>query len=105
MVVRKTKVDVSRAVICMWRVVCGERGRGMESCWGWRVGATDGAAAVGSGFVCARDGTSEDAGTMRGMSDVRCYLLESSNYFGKAPLTPFCEGVSSGTISPTALAL
>ena len=38
MVVRKTMVDVSRGVICIWRVVCGERARGTESCWGCSVG-------------------------------------------------------------------
>lgn len=37
-VVRKTMVDVSRGVICIWRVVCGERARGTESCWGCSVG-------------------------------------------------------------------
>lgn len=50
MVVRKTMVEVSRGVICMWRVVCGERGSGMESCWGWSVGGAGvEATAVGAG--------------------------------------------------------
>ena len=68
-------VDFSRGVICMWRVVCGERGRGTESCWGWSVGDGDGeevpAAAVDSEGDCAGDGASRDAGMMRGMSSVR----------------------------------
>jgi len=37
-VVRKTRVEVARGVICRWRVVWGERGSGMERWWGWRVG-------------------------------------------------------------------
>ncbi len=38
MVVRKMRVEVARGVICRWRVVWGERGRGMERWWGVRVG-------------------------------------------------------------------
>lgn len=38
MVVRITMVAVSSGVICIWRVVCGERGSGMESRWGLTVG-------------------------------------------------------------------
>ena len=61
--VRKTIVDVSRGVICKWRVVWGERGRGMESCFGWSVGdAEDTAAAVVSGGGCAWAGASADPG-------------------------------------------
>ena len=49
-VVKNTILDVLRGVICTWRVVCGERGRGMESCWGWSVGDIDvEVGAVGSG--------------------------------------------------------
>ena len=54
MAVRKTIVDVSRGVTCKWRVVCGERGRGMESCFGWSVGDGEDAAAssvLGGGCV------------------------------------------------------
>lgn len=47
-VVKKTIVDVWRGVICTWRFVCGERGRGMESCWG-RGGIDVEVGAVGSG--------------------------------------------------------
>ena len=72
MAVRKTIVEVSRGVICKWRVVCGERGRGMESCLGWSVGdAEDMAAVVVSGGGCAWGGASEDADIMRGISDAR----------------------------------
>lgn len=46
MVVRNTMVDVSRGVICRWRVVCGERGSGTESCWGWSESGAEVAAAV-----------------------------------------------------------
>ena len=49
-VVKKTILDVWRGVICTWRIVCGERGRGMESCWGRSVGGIDvKVGAVGSG--------------------------------------------------------
>ena len=73
MVVRKTIVDVSSGVICMWMVVCGERGSGTESCWGWSVGdAGVEAAAVGSDGECAGDGASEEVGMIRGISDVKC---------------------------------
>ena len=62
-------VDVSRGVICAWRVVCGERGRGIESCWGWSVGETEvEVAALGSDGACAGVGGSEDGGMMRGIS-------------------------------------
>ena len=65
-------MDFSRGVVCMWRVVCGERGRGTEKCWGWSVGdAEDGPAAVESEGDCARDEASKDAGMIRGMSSVR----------------------------------
>ena len=37
---RKTRVEVVRAVIWRWRVVCGVRGRGRESCLGLSVGET-----------------------------------------------------------------
>ena len=78
MVVRKTIVDVSRGVICKWRVVCGERGRGMESCFGWSVGdAEDMAATVGSGDGCGWGGASEDVDMIRGMSGVRSSVLQS----------------------------
>lgn len=81
MVDRKTIVDVSRGVICTWRVVCGERGRGTESCWGWSVGdAQVAAAAVGSGGECARDGASEEADMIRGMSTGRCSMPKSCDY-------------------------
>lgn len=71
MVVRKTMVDVSRGVICMWRVVCGDRGRGTESCWGWSVGdAGVAAAVVGSEGESARNGASVDTDMMRGISEV-----------------------------------
>lgn len=84
MVVKKTIVDVSRGVICMWRVVCGERGRGTESCWGWSVGDAEGAAAaVGSDSICARDGASEDADIISGMSDFRYLVLKPFNYFAQ----------------------
>ena len=76
-VVRKMRVDVSRGVICKWSVVCGERGRGTESCFGWSVGdAEDMAAAVDSsgGYACG--GASEDADIMRGITDVRSYMLQ-----------------------------
>lgn len=78
-VVRKTIVDVFRGVICIWRVVCGERGRGTESCLGWGVGIAEvtAAAAVGSGGDCAMDGASEDADIMRGISGVRIPVLKS----------------------------
>ena len=79
MAVRKTIVDVSSGVICKWRVVWGERGRGMESCFGWSVGdAEDMAAAVVSGGGCAWDGGFDDADMMRGMSDVRRQKLYTS---------------------------
>ncbi len=75
MVVRKTMVDVARRVICTWRVVCGERGRGIESCWGWREGdAGVAAAATRSDGGCAGDGAFEDVGMMRGISGVRCQV-------------------------------
>ncbi len=75
LVVRKTMVHVVRRVICTWRVVCGERGRGIESCWGWRVGdAGVAAAAMRSDGGCARDEASEDVGMMRGISGVRCQM-------------------------------
>ena len=78
MAVRKTIVDVSRGVICKWRVVCGERGRGMESCFGWSVGdAGVMAAAVVSGGGCAWGGASEDADMMRGISGVRSSVIQS----------------------------
>jgi hypothetical protein len=38
MVVRKIRVEVARGVICRWRIVWGERGRGMERWWGVRFG-------------------------------------------------------------------
>lgn len=70
MVVKKTIVDVSRGVICRWRLVCGERGSGTESCWGWSVGDAGVAAAViASDGDCARDGASEVADMIRGMSE------------------------------------
>lgn len=78
MVARKTIVDVLRGVICAWRVVCGERGRGMESCWGWSVGDTEVEVAVlDSGGVCAGAGGSEDGDMMRGISQVRRSGLKS----------------------------
>ena len=87
MVVRKTIVDVSRRVICKWRVVCGERGRGMESCFGWRVGdAEDMAAAVVSGCGCTWGETSEDADMIRGMSGVRSSVLQSIYFKGVSVL-------------------
>ena len=72
-VVKKITVDFSRGVICMWRVVCGERGRGTESCWG---GGADGdalkaPASVESEGECTRDETSRDAGMMRGILSFR----------------------------------
>ncbi len=77
MVVRKTIADVSRGAICTWRVVCGERGRGMESCRGWSVGkAVVAAAAVGSDGDGAIDGASTDAGMMRGMLGLRYLALK-----------------------------
>lgn len=80
MVVKKTIVDVLRGVICMWRVVCGERGRGMESCWGWSVGDAEVAAATGgSEGDCAMGEASEDADMMRGISEVRYYVLKPLN--------------------------
>ena len=72
-------VDFSRGVICMWRVVCGERGRGTESCWGWRGGDGEdvpGAAMISEGD-CAADGASKDTGMRRGMSSVKQTLLRS----------------------------
>lgn len=70
MVVRNTMVDVSRGVICRWRVVCGERGSGTESFWGWSEGGAEVAAAVvGSEGNWATGGASEDADMMRGISD------------------------------------
>ena len=78
MAVRKTIVDVSRVVICKWRVVCGERGRGMASCFGWSVGdAGVTAAAVVSGGGCAWDGAFEDADMMRGISGVSSSVVQS----------------------------
>lgn len=76
-VVRKTIVDVSMGVTCIWRVVCGERGRGTESCLGWSVGIAEvtAAAVVGPGGGCAVDGASEDADMMRGMSGVKTHVL------------------------------
>lgn len=75
-VVMNTMVVVSRGVICTWRVVCGERGRGRESCWGCCVGDAEvAAAAVGSGSDRARDGASTDLDMIRGMSEVRYYVL------------------------------
>ena len=82
MVVRKTIVDVSRGVICIWRVVCGERGRGTESCLGWSVGTAEVtmAAAIGSGGICTADGVSDDADIMRGMLKDINHLLKSFHY-------------------------
>ena len=78
MVVRKTIADVSRGVICTWRVVCGERGRGTESCRGWSVGDAEvAAAAVGSDGDGATDGASTDADMMRGMPELRYSALKS----------------------------
>ena len=83
MAVRKTIVDVSRGVICKWRVVCGERGRGIQSCFGWRVGDAEvmGAAVV-SGGGCAWGGAFEVRDIMRGMSEVRGYMLQSTCFKG-----------------------
>ena len=79
MAVTKTIVEVSRGMICKWRVVCGERGRGMESCFGWSMGdVEDVAVVVVSGGGCTWGGASEDADIMRGMSDVRSYMLQST---------------------------
>ena len=66
-------VDFSRGVICMWRVVCGERGRGTESCWGWSVGDGEDAlaAAVESEGDCSGDTASKNAGITRGMLSIR----------------------------------
>ena len=66
-------VAFSSGVICMWRVVCGERGRGTESCWGWSGGDGEDApaAAVISEGDCAEDGASKDTGMMRGISSVQ----------------------------------
>ena len=51
--------------------MCGERGRATESCWGWSEGDAEiAAAAVGSGGDCATVVISEDAGMMKGISDV-----------------------------------
>lgn len=76
-VVRKTIVDVSMGVIWIWRVVCGERGRGTESCLGWSEGIAEVMAAVvvGSGGICAMDGASKDADVIRGISGVKTYVL------------------------------
>ena len=70
-------MEVSRGVICTWRVVCGERGRGRESCWRCCVGDAEVAAAdVGSGGDRARDGPSTDVDMIRGMSEVKYYVLK-----------------------------
>lgn len=99
MVVRKIRVDVARDVICKWSVVCGERGRGMESCFGWSVGnAEDIAAAVVSGGGCAWGGASEDADITRGISDVRSYMLQST--YCKSVSVLFLRSVSLTAFSP-----
>lgn len=106
MVVRKTIVDVWRGVICTWRVVCDERGRGTDSCWGWSVGDAEVAAvAVGSDGDCGRDGASEDADMMRGMPDVRYHMLDTVNHSKEAPLFGFCKGMSSTALGPQPYAL
>lgn len=51
-VVRKVKVEASRQVVWMWRVVCGERGRGMDNCFAAEVGAT---VVIVSGADCDDD--------------------------------------------------
>lgn len=83
-VVKKTMVDVARGVICIWRVVCGERGRGTDSCLGWSVGVAEftAAAAVGSGGECAMDAASEDADMMRGMSVLESLYSRHSDLNG-----------------------
>lgn len=99
MVVKKTMVDVSRGVICTWRVVCGERGRGMESCWGWRVGDAEiAAAAVGFGGDCV-----EGADMKRGILYVRFYVIKSHTYIDPKWLKT-CRRKSS-TVSPTSIFL
>lgn len=66
-------MDFSRGVICMWRVVCGERGRGTDSCCGGCAGgdALEAPASVESEGECIRDETSRDAGMMRGILSFR----------------------------------
>ena len=77
MVVKKTIEDVSRGVICTWRFVCGERGRGIESCLGWSVGSAEAtAASVGSGGGCVWDGASDDVDIMRGISMGEIHVLK-----------------------------
>ena len=104
MVVRKTMVDVSRCVICTWRFVWGERGRGPESCWGWSVGDARVAAAIaGSSVECEREGASE-VDMMRGMSDVERYMIKSFNYNSTFFGTVFLIGFRASTaVSPTLL--
>ena len=74
----------------------------MESCFGWSVGdAEDIAAAAFSGGGCAWGGASEDTGMMRGISDVRSYMLQST-YF-KSGSVLFLGSVSLTILSPTLL--
>ena len=102
MAVRKTIVDVSSGVICKWSVVWGERGRGMESCFGWSVGdAEDMAAAVVSGGGWAWDGGSDDADMMRGTSEAIYFCSTYSNgvsvlFHGSVSLTAFSPTLLSG---------
>ena len=58
----------------------------MESCFGWRVGnVEDMAAGVCSGGGCAWGGASEDGDIMRGISDLRGYMLQSTYFKGAVP--------------------
>lgn len=101
MIVRKTMLDVSRRVICRWRFVCGERGRGTESCWGWSVGeASVAAAVVDPDGECERELESGDADMMRGMSDVERYMLKSARF---EQCSSLLQGMSFTTLSPTLL--
>ncbi len=103
MVVRKTMVDVARRVICTWRVVCGERGRGIESCWGWRVGdAGVAAAAMRSDGGCAGDGAFGDVGMMRGISaSGRCQMSYINDFDLVEGFALIHRGMSSTAFSPS----
>ncbi len=76
MVVRKMRVEVARGVICRWRVVWGERGRGMERWWGVRVGVVR----FGLGAEGAERVGLDEASMMSGMpaTDTR-HCLSLSN--------------------------